>query len=377
VAVVHDKVWDLLRQTQVAMREVGKFNGGGHPDRTTLHRPQLDWRVGRVIVPGPSAPAAPVFGADEHKALKDLVAPSPAKRLARWRGGPETAEQEAHDNHAVRQSALIDAVLVVADQSESRAYANAAPASEDLEFGAIQEAVSAGYTATHFDGVTQRLEGYGHLPKGTADQLALGWEQAGPGGRGQILDRVHPQAAAGYGFADEVGKQAGMSAERTLHWLNNAPPHVTPGVAADLLMRGSEPLQTLAEQNPVEYARFKWDVAESVRENFEELGETLGTREARTEGIDHASQGANGGRRIAEAALELIAEKETELTAGQPEPAAEVEVARPAGVEFDPRTGLTDANGAATPPLEGMSGQISGPVSATTRPDRSQTLGQG
>lgn len=370
MAVVHDKVWDLLKHTQVAMREVGKFYGGGHPDRTTLQRPQLDWRVGRALVPGPSAPAPPVFGTDEHKALKDLVAPSAAKRFTRWRGGPETAEQEAHDNHTVRQSALIDAVLVVADQSESHSYANAAPAAGDLEYGAIQEAVAGGWTATHFDGVTQRLEGYGHLPQGTSDQLALGWDQAGPAGRGQILVRVHPQAAAGYGFADEVGKQADMSAERTLHWLNNAPPHVTAGVAADLLMRGSEPLQTLAEQDPVEYARFKWDVAESVRGNFEELGETLDTREARTEGIDHATQAANGGRRIAEAALELIAQKETELTTGQPEP---TEAARTAGVEFDPRVGLTDPTGAATPPTE----QTSGQTSATTRPDRSQTLGQG
>ncbi|WP_410790889.1 hypothetical protein [Kribbella sp. C-35] len=344
MAFVHDKVWDLLRQTQGAMRDVGKFYGGGHPDRTRLQRPQVDFRVGRALIPGPGVESRPVFGADAHDALKDLVAPSPAKRFSRWRGGPERAEQEAHDNHAVRQSALIDSVRMVAELSESRSYANADPASEGVEYGALQEAVGGAWTAAHFDRVVERLEGFGHLPPGTAEQVALGWNEAG---RQQILDRVHPQAPSGYAFAEEVGKQAGMSAERTLHWLNNAPPHVAPGVAADLLMRGSDALQTLAEQNPVEYARFKSDVAENIRENFEELNHTLDTHEARTVGVDHATQASNGGRRIADAALELIAAKEAELTPAAEQPS----IARNTAVEFDPRSGTADpSRPAADPP---------------------------
>lgn len=335
MALVHDKVWDLLRHTQAAMRSVGKFYRSGHPDRTRMERPQVDWRVQRAIVPGPGIPAPPVFGTDEHQALKDLVAPSLAKRFNRWRGG---AEHEAYDTHAVRQNALIDSVRMVAELSESREYANADPAPEGLEYGAMQEAVAGAWTASHFDQVAERLEDFRHLPAGTAGRAALGWNAAGSTGRQQILDRVHPQAPSGYAFAEEVGRQAGMSTERALHWLNNAPPHLAPGVAADLLMRGSEPLQTLAEQNLVEYARFKWDVAESVRENFEELGNTLETHEARTSGIDHATQASNGGRRIADAALEVIAAKEAELTPA----AAPAPVARDTAVEFDPRIGITD-----------------------------------
>jgi hypothetical protein len=369
VALVHDKVWDLLRHTQVAMRDTGKFYGGGHPDRSTLERPQIDWRVGRALIPGPGIPGRPVFGADEHNALKDLIAPSAAKRLGRWRGGPAKVEQEAYDNHAVRQSALIDTVRMAAELSESRNYAKADPAPEDVEYGAIQEAVAGAWTATHFDEVTRRLEGNGHLPMGTADQLVLGWNEAGPSGRRQILDRVHEQAPAGYGFADEVGKRAGMSTERTLHWLNNAPAHLTPSVAADLLMQRSETLQTLAEQHPIEYARFKAEVAASVRDNFEELAHTLDTEEARTQGISHAVQAENGGRRVVDAALEVIEAKETELTAGPPEPEPVVEAAE---VGIDPLAGMSDAKGAATPPTEQNSGT---PVIPATHQDRSQSLG--
>ncbi|TCC27526.1 hypothetical protein [Kribbella speibonae] len=343
MAFVHDKVWDLLQQTRAAMRDVGKFYGGGHPDRTRLERPQVDYRVGRAIVPAPGVESRAILGADAHDALKDLVAPSAAKRFSRWRGGPERAEQEAHDNHAVRQSALIDSVRMVAELSESRSYANADPAPEDVEYGALQEAVGGAWTAAHFDRVVERLEGFGHLPPGTAEQVALGWDEAD---RQQILDRVHPQAPSGYAFAEEVGKQAGMSTDRTLHWLNNAPPHVAPGVAADLLMRGSDALQTLAEQNPVEYARFKGDLGENIRENFEELNHTLDSHEARTVSVDHATQASNGGRRIADSALALIAAKEAELTSA----AGPAPVARDAAVEFDPRIGSADATRATADP---------------------------
>ncbi|NUS00378.1 MAG: hypothetical protein HOV67_34580 [Kribbellaceae bacterium] len=361
MALVHDKVWDLLQRTQAAMREVGRHYGGGHPDRSRLERPQVDWRVGRALVPAPGVESPPVFGADAHTALKDLVAPSAAKRLSRWRGG---AEQEADDNRAVRQSALVDAVRAVAELSESRSYANAAPAPEDVEYGALQEAVGGAWTAAHFDRVVERLESSGQLPAGTAQQVALGWNEAQ---RLQVLDRVHPQAASGYGFAELVGRQADMSAERTLHWLNNAPPHVAPGVAADLLMRDSDALQALAEQNPVEYARFKAEVAEEIRANFEELGDTLDTREARTTGVDHATQAANGGRRVADAALELIAAKEAELTPAE----APAPVERNTAVDLDPRVGVVDPGGPAA------ADPASGTPYVPSRQDRSHTLGQG
>ncbi|NUR98424.1 MAG: hypothetical protein HOV67_24605, partial [Kribbellaceae bacterium] len=163
MAMVHDKVWDLLQRTQAAMRDVGRHYGGGHPDRSRLERPHVDWRVGRALIPAPGVESRPVFGADTHTALKDLVAPSAAKRFSRWRGGAELAAQEADANQAVRQSALIDVVRVVAESSESRSHANAAPAPEGVEYGALQEAVGGAWTAAHFDRVVERLEGSGQL----------------------------------------------------------------------------------------------------------------------------------------------------------------------------------------------------------------------
>ncbi|NUU21249.1 MAG: hypothetical protein HOV68_07005 [Streptomycetaceae bacterium] len=370
--LVHQKVWDLMRQMQVSMREVGKFYGGGHPDRTMMQRPRYDLAKRGVTTATPGSLATPVFGSEEHTALKDLIAPSAGKRIGlRLRG---TEVQERHDNRNIRQTAMIGALRAVADLAESRSYENpfrpkngvltathgwtrdrqlawsamrsglksmdesVAHAADgvDPRYGGMQEAVAGAWTAAHYDRVLYDLEGNGKLPTGTTDYLALGWNDADAAERQQLLARVHAQAPAGYAFAEEVGKQAGMSAERTLHWLNNAPLHKTPDVAAGLLMGGSERMVRLFEEDPAEYAVLEGEVSELLRAEFENLGHVKDTGMARTASTDKAAQSANGGRRAATLALELIAEQERALDA-EPEQAKAPEVQI-----IDPRIGTAD-----------------------------------
>ncbi|MDX2968859.1 hypothetical protein PWY87_13255 [Kribbella solani] len=332
---VHQKVDELMRQLQVSMREVGKFYGGGQPDRTTMDRARVDAERRGVITSGPGGPGIPVFGADEHRALKDLIAPGVGKRIGLRARGDEARHQEQYDYRNIRRGTMIGALRAVAELAESRSYLNG-PAVREVRDAGMKTAVAAAWTAAHYDRVLRDLEGSGKVPGGTAEYLALGWAEADSAERQQLLARVDDQAPAGYAFAEEVGRRAGMSGERTLHWLNNAPPHKTPEVAAGLMMRGSDRMVELFEDDPGQYAVLEGEVSELIRTEFATLRQVQGTGMVHTHDVDTAAQSASGGRRVATLAAELIAHQELALDARvEPERAPEARI-------MDPRIGVAE-----------------------------------
>ncbi|GAA1592384.1 hypothetical protein GCM10009804_55920 [Kribbella hippodromi] len=364
---VHQKVHELMRQMQVSMREVGKFYGGGQPDRTSMGQARVDAGRRGVMSSAPGAPGTPVFGAEEHRTLKDLIAPGVGKRIGLRMRGDQAEYQERYDNRNIRQTAMIGALRAVAELAESRRYRDGRAATE-VEASAMREAVAGAWTAAHYDRVLHDLEGNGRVPAGTTDYLALGWAEANSVERQRLLARVDDQAPAGYAFAEAVGRRAGMSGERTLHWLNNAPPDRAPEVAAGLLMRGSERMVRLFEEDPAAYAVLEGEVSEVIRSEFENLQQLKDTGMVHAYGANTAAQSANGGRRVATLALELIAHQERALEArAEPERAPEAQI-------VDPRIGVAEpGGGAADAPASGGSaptGQVRQTGQSRT-PDRS------
>jgi hypothetical protein len=206
-----------------------------------------------------------VYGADAHQVLKDLVAPSPGKRIGRLLRGEAGAEKERYDNFMMRRRVLVDSLRAVVGR----------PDSPD---GALQNASADAWTAAHFDRVIDDLCDNVHLPSDVLE-LKLGWNEADPEKRQQLLTDVHWGAPRAYAFAEAVGEQSGMSAEATLQALANAYAGETAPVAADLLMSGLEGMPHVLTA----------EVAELVRTEFDN---------------------ATDGRRIAELALERIGRQE-------------------------------------------------------------------
>ncbi|MEU4603165.1 hypothetical protein AB0F43_09320 [Kribbella sp. NPDC023972] len=287
-----------------SIQDVGRFYGGRPLQRPELERPRVDrdrrgiHAAGRTIL----------YGAEEHRVLKDLIAP---KRL--WRN----AEKERYDNFAIRRRVLVDSLRAVAG-------------TPDGPNGALQNAFADAWTAAHFDRVIDDLCDNGHLPS-DAQELKLGWNEADPQQRQQLLTDVHWSAPRAYTFAQAVGERADMSAERTLHALNSAPAYETSFVAADLLMSGIEgaPYTLQAE------------AAELIRTEFDN---------------------ATDGRRIAELALELIDRQKP--AKGMDEAVVETlaELLR------DPTADVAPASGAVTAKPEGTTG---GQAATSEKPGKS------
>ncbi|GAA0607943.1 hypothetical protein HPO96_31365 [Kribbella sandramycini] len=394
--LAHERVWELLRHMQVSMRIVGTDLGAGHPNRTMMQQPRVDLHRSGVLTVAPGSLATPLYGEQEHRTLKELVAPNAAQRVGRRLRGPDVPSADQRD---ARRGALVGSLRAVADLAESAAYDNPfrpkhgvlsakhgwtrdrqlaysgmrttlksmeetiaeSAAGVQPQYGGLQEAVAGAWTAAHYDKVLADLESRGHLPPGSTQDYALGWEAADPQQRRQILAQVHRNAPAGYAFAEAIAERTGMSAEQALHRMNNAPLQWTPDVAAGLLMSGSPQMRELAEQDPSEYAVAEGEVAELVRGEFENLSHVKNTGLTKIGGVDPVAQSANGGRRTATAALELIAQQEQGLE--QP--------VKSADVAFDPRFGIA-------PPVGGIAPAAPPAVTAkTTSQTRDPGLGVG
>ncbi|TCO46845.1 hypothetical protein EV646_10684 [Kribbella antiqua] len=202
-----------------------------------------------------------VYGADAHQVLKDLVAPSLRKRLGRQRAGEAGAQKELHDNFMARRRVLVDSVRAVVGAPDS-------------PHCALKNAFADAWTAVHADRMIDDLCDNGYLPPDVRE-LKLGWNEADPEKRQQLLNDIHWSAPRAYAFAEAVGEPSAMSVDQTLQMLANVPAFETSLVAADLLMSGRESMP---------YA-LKMQVADLIRTEFD--NET-------------------DGRHIAELALELI-----------------------------------------------------------------------
>lgn len=276
-----------------SIQHFGRLYGTRPLERPELERPRVDRDRRGVHAAGRPI----VYGAEEHRVLKDLLGP---KRP--WRN----AEKERYDNFAIRRRVLVDSLRAVAG-------------TPDGPNGALQNAVADAWTAAHFDRVIDDLCDNGHLPSDDVLELKLGWNEADPVRRQQLLTDVHWNAPRAYAFAEAVGERADVSAEWTLHALNSVPAYETSFVAADLLMGGIEgaPYTLQAE------------AAELIRTEFDN---------------------ATDGRRIAELACELIDSKKP--AQGMDEAVVEklTEALR------DPRAAVAPASGALTATPEGTAG---------------------
>lgn len=298
--LVHDRVWELLQRMRDSAEYVGRFYGGERLQRPDLARPLVDRHRRGVHTSGRPV----IYGAEEHQALKDWITP---KRFGR-RPGAEAKEQ--HDNWAIRRATLIGSLRTAVGTADGR-------------YGGMQEAVTNAWIAAHLDRVVDDLRGSGHLPSNAAE-FRLEWDTAGDDEKQRLLADIHPNAPTAYAFAEAVGERAGMSAERTLHWLNNAPPYATADVAAGLLMRDSE-----------QSAAVKAEVSQLIRTEFEN---------------------ATPGRRTAELAIELI-----------DRPA----VREQAEIQLDPRVGVK----APGSPSNGAGQATSGTATPAKSPGRSLGMG--
>ena len=304
--VVHDRVWELLQRMRDSVDQVGRFYRAGYLRRPALERPEVDrYRVGVYTSRTPV-----VYGAADHRGFKDWIAPGAAKRIGQRLRGPEAADRERHDSLMSRRSLLIDSLEGVA----GKGYA---------AYNGIEAAITRAWIASHFDRVIDDLRGSDHLPSDVAE-LRLGWDDAAADQKQQILADLHPNAPSAYAFAEAVGERAGMSAERTLHWLNNQPSNDAAYAAAGSLIG-----QAAVPRRAVE---------KLIRTEFD-----------------------NGtpGRRIAELAIELI--DQLDQPPARPEPE----------IDRDPRIGLS----APGSPSNGAGQAAAGTTNQPKRPGQSLAKG--
>lgn len=334
---VDDRTWDLLERMRTAMR-----SAGAGPDRTAMRRPQYDESRRGVLTSTPGDPVTPVYGAEEYRVLKDLTAPSAAKRIGRLL--PGRAARERNDNWRIRQSTLIGslkAVAQLAEASKGPAGTTIGAAARTPQPAGFNQALGGAWTAVNYDEVLAVLEKDAQLPPGTAADLALHWHNVhAPENRQRLLDRVDVMAPSGYAFAEAVGRHTGLSTEDALHQLNDLPMRTAPNAAAELLMNGSERLVQLRGDDVERYAGLEHQVAELIRADFDQLRDAVdrGPQYATTEA--QLTRSVETGRRTAERAIELIGELERGLDQPAPEPDVAV------GIQHNPLTGMANASGA-------------------------------
>jgi hypothetical protein len=319
--VVHDRVWDLLQRMRNSVDHVGRFYGGGELERPALERPLVD-RYRRGVYAS-SRPAS--YGGADHQAFKDWIAPSAAKRIGQRLRGPDAADKDRNDNFMFRRTMLIDSLECVVG-------------TPNLRDGGMNRTIARAWIASHLDRVIDDLRGSYHLPSDAAE-LKLGWADADAAQKQQILADLHLRAPIAYAFAEAVGEQVGMSAERTLHVLNNVPPRYTAETAAGLLMDQAVP---------------RYERADVTRDKATAIPlEKVAVR------IEIGFEDATPGRRIVELAMERIDELK--------QPAARTEPELPR----DPRIGISTPGS----PGSGAGQGASGPPKQPKGPGK--TLGMG
>jgi len=297
--VVHDRVWELLRQMRYSVEYVGRFYGGGQLQRAELERPLVDRHRSRGVY---TSVRPVIYGVDDHRDFKDWIAPNWAQRRGQRRRGPDAVDKERYDNFAFRRGLLVSSLEAVSGNADGR-------------YGGMERAINLAWIASHFDRVVDDLCYHDHL---TSDALELRfeWRHADADQKQQLLADLHPNAPAAYAFAEAVGEQTKrtMSAEETLECLNN-PAEETADVAAGLLMDGSDPMWHFGHQGTVKYAELKAEVSELIRTEW-----------------DNATPSGD----IVQLASDLIGRHEQALD--QPQ-------ARTAEIT-DPRKGMSDPTGA-------------------------------
>lgn len=344
---VSDRVWDLLERMRTAIGRVAPYNSGPDPDRTVMQRPVYDESRRGVFSSTPGLPVTPVYGAEEYRALNDLIAPGPRRRLNRLLG---RADREWHDNKWIWRSTLVGSLRAAAQLAEATPQrrdgklADRTP--EPVTPSGITQAMAGAWTAVHFDQVLDDLESGGRIPRGTATELALGWPdpadtEAAAAARQKLLHDVDPMAPGGYAFAEAVGSRTGMSPEQVLHRLNNAPVRVAPQTAAALLMGSSERLVDLAQNHPLRYAEWEEQVAASIEVDFNRLRDRWETGMGPRYRVDPVEESTVTGRWVAERAIERM----DHLISTLDQPVTEPQTAE---IQHDPRTGTANPSSVAS-----------------------------
>lgn len=304
-----------------------------------MQRPVYDEGRRGVFTSTPGLPLTPVYGAEEYRALRDLVGPSLGKRLGRML--PGRADQEKYDSQWIRQSTLVKSLRVTAQFAEAtqprRDGQLVSPSSEPVRMAeppGITQAVAGAWAAVHFDQVLNDLESRGSVPRGTASDLAFGWDDADESKRQQLMYDVDPMAPVGYAFAEAVARQTELSTDQALHRLNNAPVHEAPRAAAVLLMGGSERLLRLADEDPGTHAQLEDQLATAIKVEFDQLRSRYETGTGPRYRTNLVEQSKTLGEWAADRTIERLQQLESSLDKPAAEPDAK------------PLTGLAEAAGA-------------------------------